>query len=151
MVALTRRTALTSMAAGIIGIGSSVLLPRLARAKGNIASGPVRLPELKIDTVHLKYSQAAYKLETGKYYFWTVSCDGEEEDVGFAAPELFANSWINQIVAGDIDIHTSTFNEIEFDDAASFQIQFVPLRPGRFDFYSPGFETHGLKGQVTVD
>ena len=151
MVALTRRATLTSLAAGMIGVGSAVLLPRLALANGNLASSPVRLPELKIDTVHLKYSQTSYALETGKYYFWTVSCDGEEEDVGFAAPELFANSWINQIVADDIDIHTSTFNEIEFDDAASFQIQFVPLRPGRYDYYSPGFETHGLKGQITVN
>jgi len=151
MVALTRRATLASLAAGIIGVGSAVLLPRIALAKGNIASSPVRLPELRIDTVHLKYSQTSYALETGKYYFWTVSCDGEEEDVGFAAPELFANSWINQIVADDLDIHTSTFSEIVFDDAASFQIQFVPLRPGRFDFYSPGYESHGLKGQVTVD
>jgi hypothetical protein len=151
MVALTRRATLASLAAGIIGFGSAVLLPRIALAKGNIASSPVRLPELRIDTVHLKYSQTSYALETGKYYFWTVSCDGEEEDVGFAAPELFANSWINQIVADDLDIHTSTFSEIVFDDAASFQIQFVPLRPGRFDFYSPGYESHGLKGQVTVD
>jgi hypothetical protein len=151
MVALTRRATLASLAGGIIGVGSAVLLPRIALAKGNIASSPVRLPELRIDTVHLKYSQTSYALETGKYYFWTVSCDGEEEDVGFAAPELFANSWINQIVADDLDIHTSTFSEIVFDDAASFQIQFVPLRPGRFDFYSPGYESHGLKGQVTVD
>lgn len=151
MVALTRRAALTSLTAGTIGVGSIALLPRLALAKGNIASSPVRLPELKIDTVHLKYSQTDYTLETGKYYFWTVNCDGEEEDVGFAAPELFANSWINQIVADAVDIHTSGFSEIVFNDAASFQIQFVPLRPGRFAFYSPGFETHGLKGQVTVD
>ena len=151
MGGLTRRTALASMAAGVVGVGSTLLLPRATLAKGNIASSPVRLPELKIDTVHLKYSQTSYSLETGKYYFWTVSCDGEEEDVGLAAPELFANSWINQIVAGDIDIHTPTFNEIEFDDAASFQIQFVPLRPGRYDYYSPGFETHGLKGQITVN
>jgi hypothetical protein len=150
MVALTRRAALTSLGAGVAGIGSGFLLPRLALAKGNLASSPVRLPELKIDTVNLKYSQTAYALETGKYYFWTVSCDGEEEDVGFAAPELFANSWINQIVADDIDLRTSAFSAIVFDDAASFQIQFVPLRPGRFAYYSPGFERHGLKGQVTV-
>jgi hypothetical protein len=136
----------------MIGVGSTVFLPRLALAKGNIASSPIRLPELKIDTVHLKYSQTAYTLETGKYYFWTVSSDGEEEDIGLAAPELFANSWINQIVADDVDIHSPTFSEIMFDDdAASFQIQFIPLRPGRYDFYSPGFETHGLKGQITVN
>jgi hypothetical protein len=151
MVALSRRATLTALATGVLGSGWSVLFPRFALAKGNLASSPVRLPELKIDTVNLKYSQTAYALETGKYYFWTVSCDGEEEDVGFAAPELFANSWINQIVADDVDIRTSTFSEIVFDDEASFQIQFVPLRPGRFAFYSPGFESHGLKGQVTVD
>jgi hypothetical protein len=119
--------------------------------QGNLASSPIRLPELKIDTVHLEYSQISYTLETGKYYFWTISCDGEEEDVGLRAPEFFANSWINQIVAGDIDLHTNTFYDIEFDDAASFQVQLVPIRPGRYDYYSPGFENRGLKGEITVN
>lgn len=148
---LTRRTALASMAAGLIGVAPALLLPRRALAMGNLASSPVHLPELRIDTVHLKYSQTSYALETGKYYFWKISCDGEEEDVGLSAPELFANSWINQIVAGDIDIHTTSFTEIEFDDAASFQIQFVPIRPGRYAYYSPGFENRGLRGEITVN
>jgi hypothetical protein len=129
--------------------GALIVSPVMA--KGNLASSPVRLPELKIDTVNLKYSVTEYQLETGKYYFWTISCDDAEEGIQVMAPELFQNSWINQIVANDMVTHTTSFNSIEFGAAGTIQIQFVPIRPGAFAFYSPGFENKGLKGKIIVN
>lgn len=146
----TRRGALWTLASGLAAAGTGLITTR-SFAKGNLASSPVRLPELKIDTVHLKYSETSYTLETGKYYFWTISCDGEEEDIAVRAPELFANSWINQIVSNNMEVHTTSIYSIEFDDAGSQQIQFVPIRPGQYDYYTPGYENRGLKGTVLVN
>jgi len=112
------------------------------------------LQELKIDTVNMKYSQTSYTLETGKFYWWTVSSDGEEEDIGLAAPELFAASWIYQIVSGDDnanEVHTQSLGSIEFDDKGTQIIQFIPIQPGQYAFYTPGFENKGLKGTVLVN
>ncbi|HEV7718325.1 MAG TPA: hypothetical protein VGO70_05040 [Arsenicitalea sp.] len=134
-----------------LAAAASALVVRPVLAKGNLASNPVRLPELKIDTVNLKYSVNEYTLETGKYYFWTISCDDAEEGIEVMAPELFQNSWVNQIVANDIVTHTTSFSSIEFGNAGSVQIQFMPIRPGAYAFYSPGFENKGLKGQIIVN
>lgn len=146
----TRRRALASTA-GILGAAGGLRLTGSARAAGNFASNPITLPELKIDTRNLAYSQDSYELETGKYYFWTITSDGEEDDIAFTAPELFRNSWINQIVIDGLEVHANAFHQIEFDDAGSQQIQFVPIRPGRFDFWTPGYENRGLKGSVLVN
>jgi hypothetical protein len=151
---LTRRRALFSMGAGLVAATAPGLLAAPALAKGNLAHDPVKLPELKIDTVHLKYSQTSYTLETGKFYWWKVSCDGEEEDIGLAAPALFAASWIYQIVSGDDnvnEVHTQALGSIEFDGEGSQTIEFIPIQPGQYDFYTPGFENRGLKGTVLVN
>ncbi len=148
----TRRQTLQLISGGIALAGASLIASR-AFAKGNLAHDPVRLPELKIDTVDLKYSQNEYDLETGKYYWLKVSCDGEEEDIGFMAPEFFANCWINQIVSGDDnvnEVHAQSIYSIEFDGEGSMTIQFMPIRPGEYPFYTPGYEDKGLKGKFVV-
>ena len=154
MPLLTRRSALFSMAVGLVAVATPGLLVRPSFAKGNLAHDPTKLPELKIDTVNLKYSQTSYTLETGKFDWWKVSSDGQEEDIGLAAPELFENSWIDQITSGDdnqLEVHAQAMDRIEFDDAGSMTISFIPIRPGQYDFYTPGFENKGLKGTVLVN
>ena len=129
-------------------------VPIAAFAKGNLAVKPVKLPEMKIDTVKLQYSQTEFQIETGKYYWWTITCDGEEEDIALEAPELFRASWIYQIVSGDDnvnEVHTQALSSIEFDGEGSMTIEFIPLQPGQYDFYTPGYENRGLKGTVSVN
>lgn len=151
---ITRRGALVSMAAGIATVTAPLLLTRPVLAKGNLAHDPIKLPELKIDTADLKYSETSYELETGKFYWWKISCDGVTENIGFAAPQLFASSWVYQITSGDdnqLQVHTQALEHIEFDGAGSMTIQFVPIQPGHYEFYTPGYENRGLKGAVTVN
>lgn len=153
MTLLTRRRALYSIAGGVVATAAASLVTRPSFAKGNLAHDPVHLPELKIDTADLKYSQTSYQLETGKFYWWKVSCDGEEEDIALAAPELFAASWIYQIVSGDDnvnEVHTQALGSIEFDGEGSMTIEFIPIQPGQYTFYTPGYEDRGLKGTILV-
>jgi hypothetical protein len=66
------------------------------------------------------------------------------------APELWRNSWINQIVVNDLEVKAYGLYSVEFDDAGTFNISFVPLRPGEYDIYVPGYEDRGLKGKFIV-
>ena len=150
---MTTRRHILQLIGGGIALATAALLTSRASAKGNLAHDPVHLPELKINTVDLKYSQNEYDLETGKYYWLTVSCDGEEEDIAFMAPEFFSNCWIDQIVSGDDnvnEVHAQSVYSIEFDGAGSMTIQFMPIRPGSYAFYTPGFENKGLTGKFVV-
>lgn len=106
--------------------------------------------ELNIDTAKLTFSQTEFELETGKAYRLNVTSDGLEE-LGVMMPELLQNSWLNQLVIDDLEVKLNgAFSSIEYDDEGTISISFVPIRPGNYPFYAPGYEEAGLKGMFTV-
>lgn len=130
----------------VSALAAAMAVPALA--EGNLASRATEL-ELNINTVDLNFSQTEFQLETGKYYILHVTSDGEEE-VAVMAPELWRNSWINQVVVNDLETTPYGLYSIEFDDEGTFDISFVPIRPGEYDIYVPGYENRGLKGKFVV-
>lgn len=132
--------------ASAFGLAAMVSAP--AVAEGNLASRATEL-ELNINTVDLAFSQAQFDIETGKYYILHVTSDGAEE-IQVIAPELWRNSWINQVVVNDLETTPYGLYGIEFDDEGTFSIGFVPIRPGEYDIYVPGYENRGLKGKFVV-
>ncbi|WP_298493585.1 hypothetical protein [uncultured Maritimibacter sp.] len=125
------------------------LAPLTAMAEGNIASDATRLPDMMIDSAALTFSETQFELETGKYYRWRIVHDGGEEFL-IMAPELFRNSWINQVIIEDLEVAPLGLHSVEFDDEGTIDIWFVPIRPGDYDFYVPGYEERGLKGTFVV-
>ncbi|WP_354043505.1 hypothetical protein [Devosia sp. UYZn731] len=119
-----------------------------AVAEGNLAANGTDLT-LSIDTENLTFSQNEWQLETGKYYRIDITSDGGEE-IAVVAPELWRNSWINQIVVNDLEVKAADLYSVEFDDAGTFNISFVPVRPGEYKIYVPGYETRGLTGTFIV-
>ena len=133
----------------LIGVAMfTVFAANWAQAAGNLASKPTQLT-LKADTRKLTFSQTKFELETGKYYKLTVSSDGLEE-IDLRAPELWANSWINQLEINDVDVFVSGPFHIGFDDAGEAAIFFIPLRPGNYQFYAEGFQNRGLNATFVV-
>jgi len=132
-----------------LGLAAGLAVAAPAVAAGNLAANGVDLPELKIDTADLKFSQSEYEIETGKYYRLTISSDGGDE-ISFAAPDLWRNAWIESVSVDDVSIDATGLDEIGFDDEGSAQIAFVPIRPGEYSFYAPGYENKGLKGKFVV-
>lgn len=126
----------------------AALMAPAAQAEGNLAANGTDLT-LSINTEDLTFSQTTWELETGKYYRIDITSDGNEE-IAVVAPELWRNSWINQIVVNDLEVKASGLYSVEFDDAGTFNISFVPLRPGEYDIYVPGYENRGLKGKFIV-
>lgn len=121
----------------------------LAEAEGNLASKPVDLPELTL-TGDLKMSQSEYQLETGVYYRINITSDGQEE-FAWMSPELFRNVWVNQVVVNDLEVKAADIYSLEFDAAGTFELTFVPLRPGRYDFYVDGYQKQGMIGAFVVN
>lgn len=136
----------------LVTIGVAALLAATlavpVMAEGNLAAQGTEL-ELNINTDDLTFSQNEWQLETGKYYNLSVTSDGNEE-IAVVAPELWRNSWINQIVVNDLETKAYGLYSIEFDDAGTFEISFVPIRPGEYEIYVPGYENRGLKGKFIV-
>ena len=126
----------------------SLAAPASALAEGNLASNGTDLT-LEINTVDLVFSQTEWQLETGKYYQLDITSDGNEE-ISVVAPELWRNSWINQIVVNDLEVKSYGLYSVEFDDAGTFNISFVPIRPGEYDIYVAGYENRGLIGKFIV-
>lgn len=126
----------------------TLLLGAPAIAAGNLAAGGDEL-ELKIDTADLKFSQNEFDLETGTYYRLTISSDGIDS-ISFVAPELWRNAWINSVSIDNVAVQATGITAIAFDDQGSAEIAFVPVRPGEYEFYAPGYENKGLKGKFVV-
>ena len=127
-------------------LAATIATPVLA--EGNLASRATEL-ELNINTVDLAFSEDQFDIETGEYYILHVTSDGAEE-IQVVAPELWRNSWINQVVVNDLETTPYGLYGIEFDDEGTFSIGFVPIRPGEYEIYVPGYENRGLKGKVVV-
>ena len=126
----------------------SLLLAGNAHAEGNLAANGTDLT-LNNNTEDLTFSQNTWELETGKYYRIDITSDGGEE-IAVMAPELWRNSWVNQIVVEDLQIKADGIYSMDFDGAGTFNITFVPIRPGEYEFWAPGYEGRGLKGKFVV-
>lgn len=129
-------------------IAGAVAAP--VQAEGNLASNATRLPDLMIDSAALTFSETSFTLETGKYYRLRIVHDGGEE-LAVVAPELFRNSWINQVVINDLEITPYGLYSVEFDDEGTIDIWFVPIRPGEYKFWADGYEDRGLAGTFVVN
>ena len=118
-------------------------------AEGNLASRATRLPDMAIDSAELSLSISNFQLETGKYYRWRIVHDGGEE-FQIMAPDLFRNSWIDQVVVAGLEVQPMGLYAIEFDDEGTIDVWLVPIRPGDFEFWIDGYENRGLAGKFEV-
>lgn len=138
--------ALRNIFAALMIVGA-VVAP--AQAEGNLAANATRLPDMLINSTELTFSETRFELETGKYYRWRIVHDGGEE-LAVVAPELFRNSWINQVILNDLEITPYGLYSVEFDDEGTIDIWFVPVRPGEYKFWADGYEDRGLAGTFVV-
>ena len=127
-------------------------------AEGNLASRPETLELTLNSNLTMTLRQGGellptyeYTLETGKYYRWEITMAAVGEELAIAAPALWRNSWVDQVVIEDLEIHMfGAPYQFEFDDEGLIQVRFVPIRPGDYEFYAPGHEVRGMVGKFIV-
>ena len=127
----------------------TVLLIHEASGKGNLARRAERLEELKINA-EKGFSIKKYLLETGKYYRWRIISDGRDE-YSFVFPKLSRNVWIGQIVIEEREVKPfGGIYSLEFDEEGEIDVYFLPIRPGKYDFYVENYRESGMLGQIIV-
>ena len=130
-------------------VAAVLAMPGASLAEGNLAADAERLADMNINSEELTFSVTEYQLETGKYYRWRIVHDGAEE-LAIVAPELFRNSWINQVIVNEIEVTPYGLYSVEFDDEGTLDIWFVPIRPGEYSFWADGYENRGMIGKFVV-
>ena len=127
----------------------TVLLIHEASGKGNLARRAERLEELKINA-EKGFSIKKYLLETGKYYRWRIISDGRDE-YSFVFPKLSRNVWIGQVVIEKKEVKPfGGIYTLEFDEEGEIDVYFLPIRPGKYDFYVENYRESGMLGQIIV-
>lgn len=108
-----------------------------------------RLEVLLLDAAK-GFSVKEYIVQSGVYYRWRIESDGLEE-YKLVAPDLFNESWIDQVVVEGLEVKPLGLRAVEFDDAGVMDIWFVPVRPGIYEFAVEGLETQGFSGKFKVE
>lgn len=133
-----------TLCAGLVAGGASA---------GDLVKGRQNLPEIVLgDTSGNDFvvSVKDIEMESGKSYRLDVTSNGGKE-YKFMAPEFFRMIWMNQIVINHLEIHPyGPPHHIEFDDAGTISLEFVTIRPGKYDWWIEGLEEKGMKGTITV-
>jgi hypothetical protein len=144
----SRRNALALGAAALGLFGA----PRLAAARGDLATRPQRLEPLVLgnDESDFWMSQKEWRIETGRYYRWRIASSGKRE-YNLVAPELWRNAWIRQVQVGRIEIKTGALEELDFDGEGAVEVFFVPVRTGTYALRLRGLEERGMTGSVVVE
>lgn len=126
----------------------------LSGAGASLAEGDPTRRATRLDPLILDASKGftitSYTIETGVYYRWRIRSDGLEE-YKLLAPELFRNSWIDQVVIEDKEVKPMGLHAVEFDDEGEVDIWFIPQRPGEYPFYIEALETQGFSGIMVVE
>ena len=127
-----------------------LVMPFAASAKDNLASDPINLPDLELRE-DLSMSETEYHLETGKSYRLVIISEGGES-FSFRAPDFWQQVWINGIGVEGLTVKTTSLTELEFEDhGGEAEILFVPIRPGKFEFWIDGYENRGMAGDFIVE
>jgi len=120
-------------------------------AKGDLAIRSKKI-ELKLGSEKSDYemSKKSINLETGKAYRLEISSMGFKE-YEFEAEDFFKNIWIRKIEIEGIEIQVPSINEIEFDREGEIEINFVPIRTGKFPFEIEGLQNKGMVGEFIIE
>jgi ABC-type amino acid transport substrate-binding protein len=118
--------------------------PKVTRASKSV-------PELIIGSPDNSYTanRKDFELVAGQGYRWKITRKGDLE-YKFAT-DLFRNSWIDQIVINDLEVHMNGAPAwLEFDVNGTILVEFTTVKPGQYTWSDPDLADKGLKGTITV-
>lgn len=123
----------------------------MAHAEGYLATKPIKLPELVLGTDDAGYavSQKEYNLVTGQSYSLKIRSTGAKE-YALVSNGFFDFIWLRKVEAGDMEIKANSIYELEFEDEATAEIYFVPIKPGTYKLYAKGLEAKGTFTTIKV-
>ena len=106
------------------------------------------LPDLTLSSGK-PVSDGPLVLKSGRGYELTIVSDGTDE-LGLEGGNFFRAIWINEIVVNDLEIRPYGIQSVEFDDAGSMEIEFIAIKPGRYDLRIPGSTGESQRVEITI-
>jgi hypothetical protein len=128
-------------------LSAAMALLALPLSAANLITKATEVPPLQL-SAGKAFPKEPIQLEAGKYYRWKIESDGTSE-MAIAAPDFFRFIWINEVVIEDIEVRPLGLDSIEFDDAGSAVISFVPIRPGEYEYFMPN-SGEAYRGKIVV-
>ena len=130
---------------------SLIAAPALARAEGDLALKPEKLPDMVLGLGEAGFgvSQKDFALSTGKAYRLKIKSTGEKE-CAWQAPQFTNFIWMRKIEVNKVEIKASHVYEIEMEREGEAEIFFVPIRPGEYAWGCKGLEGKGMAGRFIV-
>jgi len=130
---------------------SLIAMPALARAEGDLALKPEKLPDMVLGLGEAGFgiSQKDFTLSTGKAYRLKIRSTGEKE-CAWQAPQFTNFIWLRKVEVNKVEIKASHVYEIEMEREGEAEIFFVPIRPGEYAWGCKGLESKGMAGRFIV-
>ncbi|MFD1156307.1 cupredoxin domain-containing protein [Roseovarius aestuarii] len=117
--------------AGLLSSNNKEELDELTLSVGQpIADGPLMLK-----------SGTAYEIE--------IVSDGTGE-LALEGAGFFRAIWINEIVINGLEIRPLGVDSVEFDDAGTMEIEFIAIKPGRYELRQPGSTGDGQRVEIVI-
>ena len=130
---------------------SLIAVPALARAEGDLALKPEKLPDMVLGLGEAGFgvSQKDFTLSTGKAYRLKIRSTGEKE-CAWQAPQFTNFIWLRKVEVNKVEIKASHVYEIEMEREGEAEIFFVPIRPGEYAWSCRCLESKGMAGKFIV-
>ncbi|WP_424988395.1 hypothetical protein [Microbulbifer sp. S227A] len=118
--------------AGVLSKSNKQELPELTLSVGKpIADGPITLK-----------SGMAYEIE--------IEADGTGE-LALEGSGFFRAIWVNEVVVNGLEIRPFGIHSLEFDEAGTMEIEFVAIKPGRYELKQPGSTGESQRVEIIIE
>ncbi|PUB19423.1 hypothetical protein [Yoonia sediminilitoris] len=89
-------------------------------------------------------------LKSGTAYEIEIIADGTGE-LALEGAGFFRAIWINEIVINGLEIRPLGIDSVEFDEAGTMEIEFIAIKPGRFELRQPGSTGEGQRVEIVIE
>ncbi|MEO1138405.1 MAG: hypothetical protein AAFW87_03015 [Pseudomonadota bacterium] len=88
-------------------------------------------------------------LKSGTAYEIEIVSDGTGE-LALEGAGFFRAIWINEIVINGLEIRPLGIDSVEFDEAGTMEIEFIAIKPGRYELRQPGSTGDGQRVEIVI-
>ena len=94
-------------------------------------------------------SEHPIMLKSGTAYEIEIISDGTGE-LALEGPGFFRAIWINEIVINGLEVRPLGLDSVEFDEAGTMEIEFIAIKPGRYELRQPGARGDGQRVEIVI-
>ncbi|MDU9005134.1 cupredoxin domain-containing protein [Sedimentitalea todarodis] len=107
------------------------------------------LPELTL-SVGKPIAAEPLKLKSGMAYEIEIVADGTGE-LALEGAGFFRAIWVNEVVVNGLEIRPYGIDSLEFDEAGTMEIEFVAIKPGRYELKQPGSTGESQRVEIIIE